>query len=38
VACIPINPAFVENRETLWQKYQRLQAGQPDVAVQSRIS
>ena len=29
VACIPIHPAHVENRETLWQKYQRLQkAGQ----------
>ena len=26
VACIPINPAFVEDRETLWQKYRRLQA------------
>ena len=27
VACIPINPAFIEDRETLWQKYRRLQAG-----------
>jgi hypothetical protein len=26
VACIPINPQFVEDRETLWQKYRRLQA------------
>jgi ferredoxin len=26
VACIPVNPAFVEDRETLWQKYRRLQA------------
>jgi len=26
VACIPINPAHVESRETLWQKYQRLTA------------
>ena len=26
VACIPVNPAFVESRETLWQKFQRLQA------------
>jgi ferredoxin len=24
VACIPVNPAHVESRETLWQKYQRL--------------
>ena len=28
VACIPINPQFVEDRETLWQKYRRLQARQ----------
>jgi Fe-S-cluster-containing dehydrogenase component len=26
VACIPVNPDRVESRETLWQKYQRLQA------------
>jgi hypothetical protein len=26
VACIPINPQFIEDRETLWQKYRRLQA------------
>jgi ferredoxin len=26
VACIPVNPNFVENREALWQKYRRLQA------------
>ena len=26
VACIPVNPQHVENRETLWQKFQRLQA------------
>jgi hypothetical protein len=25
VACIPINPAFIEDQETLWQKYRRLQ-------------
>ena len=25
VACIPVNPAHVESRETLWQKFQRLQ-------------
>ena len=24
VACIPINPAFVEDKDTLWRKYQRL--------------
>jgi len=26
VACIPVNPQHVESRETLWHKYQRLQA------------
>ena len=26
VACIPVNPEFVENNESLWQKYRRLQA------------
>lgn len=26
VACIPVNPLHVESRETLWQKFQRLQA------------
>jgi ferredoxin len=25
VSCIPIHPAHIESRETLWQKYQRLQ-------------
>ncbi len=25
VSCIPIHPQHVEDRETLWQKYQRLQ-------------
>lgn len=30
VSCIPIHPQHIENRETLWQKYQRLQQqGQP---------
>lgn len=24
VNCIPVNPAWVEDRETLWQKYRRL--------------
>ena len=26
VACIPLDPANVESRETLWAKYRRLQA------------
>jgi ferredoxin len=26
VACIPVNPAHVETRETLWQKFERLAA------------
>jgi len=26
VACIPINPQFGEDRETLWQNYRRLQS------------
>jgi hypothetical protein len=25
VSCIPVNPEFVEDRETLWAKYRRLQ-------------
>jgi ferredoxin len=25
VDCIPLNPAFTENHETLWAKYSRLQ-------------
>jgi len=32
VECIPIHPQHIESRETLWQKYQRLQQtakGQP---------
>ena len=35
VACIPINPQFVEDQESLWAKYRRLQAqsskGGPEV-------
>ena len=27
VACIPLDPAQAEDRETLWQKYRRLMAG-----------
>jgi ferredoxin len=26
VACIPVHPAFVEDNESLWRKYRRLQA------------
>jgi len=26
VNCIPVNPQWVEDRETLWEKYRRLQA------------
>ena len=26
VACIPLNPQFIEDKETLWAKYRRLQA------------
>jgi ferredoxin len=26
VACIPVNPNHVEDKETLWAKYRRLQA------------
>jgi ferredoxin len=29
VACIPIHPEFIEDKETLWQKYRRLQAASP---------
>jgi ferredoxin len=25
VACIPVNPQHIESRETLWEKYRRLQ-------------
>ena len=32
VGCIPVNPAHVENRETLMQKYKRLQARAQPVA------
>ncbi|MDB5967412.1 MAG: 4Fe-4S dicluster protein [Polaromonas sp.] len=33
VACIPGNPAHVESRETLWQKYHRLTGVIPLVQV-----
>jgi len=26
VACIPVDPAHTESRETLWEKYRRLRA------------
>ena len=32
VACIPVNPQQVESRETLWEKYHRLQSLIPVVA------
>jgi hypothetical protein len=28
VACIPVDPAHKEDRETLWQKFERLRAAQ----------
>ena len=36
VACIPVNPDFIEDKDTLWRKFQRLQAaaqpkGAPDL-------
>jgi ferredoxin len=32
VACIPIHPGFIEDKETLWQKYRRLQAATASVS------
>jgi hypothetical protein len=32
VACIPVDPKNVEAKETLWEKYHRLQAVIPIVA------
>ena len=32
VACIPINPEHIEDRETLWQKYRRLTAQAHDAS------
>jgi hypothetical protein len=29
VACIPVDPSLTESRNSLWQKYQRLQAQRP---------
>ena len=31
VNCIPLNPQWSESRDTLWQKYRRLQAQAPAV-------
>jgi Fe-S-cluster-containing dehydrogenase component len=31
VNCIPVNPQWVEDQDTLWQKYRRLQAQAPAV-------
>jgi len=33
VACIPVNPQFVESKPTLWEKYHRL-TGTPAIAGQ----
>jgi ferredoxin len=33
VNCIPVNPAWVEDQETLWQKYRRLQSLASPVAM-----
>ena len=32
VSCIPINPAWIESRETLWVKYRRLTGQKADEA------
>ncbi len=31
VACIPVNPEFVESKPTLWQKYYRLTGTSPQL-------
>jgi hypothetical protein len=33
VACIPVNPQWIEDKETLWEKYRRLQAFQASQAL-----
>lgn len=38
VSCIPVNPEFVEDRETLWQKYRRLQAEAAAAATASALA
>ncbi|BCO29235.1 hypothetical protein MIZ03_4150 [Rhodoferax lithotrophicus] len=37
VNCIPVNPQWVESRETLWQKYHRLQTPTLAVSVTSTL-
>jgi ferredoxin len=37
VSCIPVNPAYVETRETLWLKYQRLTRSSPVEAGQAVV-
>lgn len=42
VNCIPVNPQWQESRETLWQKYQMLQAqpalpGTPDATAIGQV-
>ena len=38
VACIPVDPAHVETRETLWQKFERLAAAKGDRAARAPIA
>jgi ferredoxin len=38
VSCIPLNPDWVEDRETLWQKYRSLQAKSITTAEKTCIS
>jgi ferredoxin len=39
VSCIPVNPAHVESRDTLWQKYQRLtEQARQDAAAKSQAA
>ncbi|WP_334154274.1 YfhL family 4Fe-4S dicluster ferredoxin [Tepidimonas sp.] len=35
VSCIPLNPNHTEDRETLWQKYRRLQAAKAALGAHS---
>jgi len=35
VSCIPVDPAHIESRDSLWAKYQRLQQGAVPIAVVS---
>ena len=38
VACIPLNPAHLEDREMLWQKYRRLTAQVESAAAEAASS